>query len=732
MKDQSTTKKSFFDNPILRTRVKSANAKIFPEGLIGFFLGPTLALISNSVLSSYLNTYFTNVLDMNNWAATFFTILPVISVIFVVAGNILVGRLMDHLKTRAGKARPILLLALPLCILALLVIFIFSPFATADSEGSTQMLALVLLAIGYNLWFAIAYPLYFTPHSALVNLSTRNSTHRSLLATISNATTLAAMGLCSMILPFFLGLLFRYADAAFIEANNIANAFDVIKNGVHQYYTYGEGGAIIYDQVASYNAWKVFVSALMIVNTVGIILEYMFTRERITEETMNKGADAAEEPKKKAVPVLQQLKVCFKDKYWWIIIGLFFFYQLGGMLKNTSQLYFCQAMFGEEVNGVMTYSTSIGGTFQGTLSIIGAIPTALGMVLAWPLSYKIGKARAIVCGSVVAVIGGIIGMIAPDNFALVVTSFVIKALGSTPAMYLSLALLADVIDHEEAMSGIRTDGLTMTIYGAIMAGMTGIATGILNAVISACGYNVTEGIVSNDALRTAMPWIFIGGETICYGLILIICLFMGVERFGKFDHKAIIKDQRALAEAEGKTYEPPAVVMAREEAEANAAAEEQRKAELKARCEKKGMDYEAEEAKYQEAQAAKKAAAEAKKAAADAKKAEKEAAAKAAYEALSAEEKAKVDEAKAAKEAKAAAYEAKVFAEFNELRKERGLSVLTEDDIKEEDKKDDEAAEAPAEAEAPVAAEAPADEPAEAEAPAEEAEADGAEESEEK
>ncbi len=676
MKDQTKTRKSFFDNPILRTKVKSANVKVFPEGLLGFFLGPTLALISNSVLSSYLNTYFTNVLDMNSWASTFFTILPVISVIFVVAGNIVIGRIMDHVKTRAGKARPILLLALPLCILALLVLFIFSPFANADSEGSTQMVALVLLAIGYNLWFAVAYPFYFTPHSALVNLSTRNSTHRSLLATISNATTLAAMGLCSMILPFFLGLLFRYADASFIAENNITDAFAVIKDGVHQYYTYGEGGAIIYDQVASYNAWKIFVIALMIVNTVGIIIEYMFTRERITEETMAKGDEDAS--KKKAVPVIEQLKVCFKDKYWWIMIALFFFYQLGGMLKNTSQLYFCQAMF-SDANG--NYSTAIGGTYQGTLSIIGAIPTALGMVIAWPIANKFGKAKTIVGGCVLAIIGGIIGLIVPDNFAVVVTSFVIKALGSTPAMYLSLALLADVLDHQEAMKGFRTDGFTMTIYGAIMAGMTGVATGILNAVISATDYNVSEGIVSSEQLRTAMPWIFIGGETICYGLILIVCLFLGVEKFGKFDHKAIVIDQKALAEAEGRVYEAPAVVMAREEAEAAAQSEEQRKIELKARCDKKGISFEEEEAKYQAALAEKNAQAEAKKAAAEEKKKAKEAEAQAKYDALSDAEKAAIAEKEANKKAKEEAHAAKVLAEFNALREKYGRVALTEADL---------------------------------------------------
>ena len=39
--------------------------------------------------------------------------------------------------------------------------------------------------------------------------------------------------------------------------------------------------------------------------------------------------------------------------------------------------------------------------------------------------------------------------------------------------------------------------------------------------------------------------------------------------------------------------------MKRQEEEAEAQAEEARKAELKARCEKKGLDFETEEAKYQ-------------------------------------------------------------------------------------------------------------------------------------
>ncbi len=643
--DDAKQKKSVFENPLLSTKVKSANVKIFPEGGLGYFIGPTLALLANSILSNYLNMYMTNVLGLNTWAPTFFTLLPVISVIFVVLGNIVVGRLMDRCRTKAGKARPLLLVSVPLSILALLVLFTFAPGVEglADSDSS-RMITLVMLAVGYNLWFAIAYPFYYTSHAALVNLSTRNSKDRSLLATISNATALAAMGLCSMILPFFLGFLFVTDDSG------------------------------VTDVVASQNAWRIFVLALIVITAVGVLVEYFFTRERITEESF---ANKLLNVRKKAEPVSKQAKVCFSDKFWWIIIIFFFLYQLGGMLKNVSQLYYCTALFeGTLPNGTIGHSTDIGGQFSGTLSIIGAIPTAIGMVIAWPLSNKIGKGRAILFGAIVSALGGAIGFIDPTNFPLVVTSFVIKALGSTPAMYLSLALLADVLDHQEAVRGFRTDGFTMTIYGAIMAGMTGIATGVLNVVLNATGYDAEAGIVSSPAIQEGMKWVFIGGETICYALIFVIFIFMGVEKFSALDKRAIVMDQKAKAAAEGVEYVDPAEKMRIEEAEAERASEEARIAEMKKRCEKKGIDfnkelaaYEAKRAEAQAKQAEKQAAAEAKKAAAEAAKAEK-------YAALSAEQKAELERKAAAAAQAAKERDKRVLAEFNAIRERNGKPAL--------------------------------------------------------
>ena len=572
-----------------------------------------------------------DILGMSVWASTFLTLLPIVSVITIVAGNILVGRLMDRSRTKAGKARPLLLLAIPLSILALIILFVVSPFPSEKNHT----LILILFAIGYNLWFAVAYPFYYTSHAALVNLSTRNSKSRSLLATISNATTLAAMGLTNMILPFFLNMLF------------------VPQKG-------GEEGAI--NAAASFNNWKIFVIALMIATGIGIIIEYYFTRERITEESFNNGAV---QEKKKAIPMKDQIKVCFKDKYWWLIIVFFLLYQFGGMIKNVSQVFYCESWFGANY-----------GELTGTLSIIGAIPTAIGMVIAWPLANKIGKGRAIMFGAILAAIGGAIGFIAPDNFYVVAASFVVKALGSTPAMYLSLALLADILDHQEAMNGIRTDGLSMTIYGAIMAGMTGIATGVMNGVYAAVGRTVDN--VASPAVQTASTWLFIGGETICYAAIFILFIFMAVERFTSLDHRAIKIDQKAKAEAEGVEYVDPAVKLKLEEEQADIEADEARKAALKAKCEKKGMNFEEEEAKYQQKLAEKQAAADKKKAEAEAKKAAAEKAKEEKLAALSAEERKALEEKEQRKAQKQATKDAAVLAEFNALREKHGKPVLAQ------------------------------------------------------
>lgn len=95
-------KKSIFENPILSTKVKSANVKL-PEMLFGYFLGPFGALLASGIFTSFLNRYWTDILFANyktdgvlpQSITTFLTLLPLLSAILIVAGNLVAGQLIE-------------------------------------------------------------------------------------------------------------------------------------------------------------------------------------------------------------------------------------------------------------------------------------------------------------------------------------------------------------------------------------------------------------------------------------------------------------------------------------------------------------------------------------------------------------------------------------------------------------------------------------------------------------
>ncbi|MBO7120849.1 MAG: MFS transporter, partial [Bacilli bacterium] len=426
-------------------------------------------------------------------------------------------------------------------------------------DETAALWAMIVMAVGYNLYYAICYPFYYTSHSALVNLSSRNSNHRGLLATVSNGSVVAAAGLAGMVIPFFLNMLFVPAT--------------MVKEGVVLPYnqeTFGQGGWAIntYDKMASYNNWKIFMIVLIVTLVIGVVLEFLFTRERITEEEFARGETKTETKK---IPMSKQIAVCLKDKYWWMVMVFFLLYQLGGMMKNNSATYFSTAWFGSS-------------DMAGLISIIGAIPTAAGMVIVGIFATKFGKANTIKVGAFLAAAFGALSflmyLVPADAYGVIaIASFVLKACGTVPAMYVSLALLADVLDHQEALYGFRTDGFSMAVYGSIMIAMTGIANGIIGGLVNAAGYQTSA---SSPAVQNATIWSFFGGETICYLAIGLIFFFMNVEKFSNLDHKAIEEDQKALALAAGIEYVSAADRLAAEQAQAEADAEEYRKIEFKA------------------------------------------------------------------------------------------------------------------------------------------------------
>lgn len=508
-----------FESKAVKTKITSANVQP-KEMLLGYLLGPFCALISNAIFSAYLNRYYSDILGWTDTAkfGVFSALLPMLSVIFVILGNLWIGRLIDNTRTSQGKARPYLLTSAPFLVVAIALLFL-------TPQNSSPAIQMIWIAISYNLYYAVAYPLFYTSHSSMVALSTRDSQKRGLLGTFSNASGVAAVGIgASVLVPIFLqGFLFVEQDG-------------------------------VIDAASSYQNWRMLMFILCVVTFLAILIEYYFTRERITEENLKLNIV------EKKLPIKQQLKACVKEKYWWFIVLYFLLFQLGGLVKNGSMSYYSRWMF----DGIATEAAA--GTAMGTLGIVGGLPTAVGMIVAWPIASKLGKQKSIVFGLLFSVIGGLVSFIDVHNFLIVCIGIILKGIGSIPAMYVTLALLSDVLDHLEAKNGFRSDGFTMSVYGAIMVGMTGLGNGIINALLTASGYDAAAA-VQNAAVEHMLVICYLGIELVCYAVLVVLMSFLKVEKYVKKDQETILENQKAAVLAAGGEWVAPEERLRREQQE---------------------------------------------------------------------------------------------------------------------------------------------------------------------
>ena len=153
-------------------------------------------------------------------------------------------------------------------------------------------------------------------------------------------------------------------------------------------------------------------------------------------------------------------------------------------------------------------------------------------------------------GMIVGVAGGVIAGLGNGQIIPVAIGVALKCLGSAPACYMILAMLADVIDHIEFKSGIRTDGLTMSIYSSIMVAATPICNAIFSAILNGSGYNqaadVALGIAAQSAAaKSAISISYIWVETIAYAVCAVLMFLFTVE-------KNLPEEQAKIAARNGK------------------------------------------------------------------------------------------------------------------------------------------------------------------------------------
>ena len=475
--------------PASRIRSENVTAK---EKWLGYLLGPAGALLLNAVLATDLNVYYTDVLKLTGvWGGAFLVVFPIISKIVDAITNVAMGYIIDRTRTKEGKARPWLLLSAPL--LAVTGILLF----TVPSGSETVQV--IWLMVSYNLFYSFAYTIFNMSHNLMVPLSTRDTTQRGSLSVFNQIATIMMSGI-------LVALVFPMVIMPAIGADK--------------------------------SKWIVLMSVLSILALPLTLLEYFFTKERVTLE--NQGTEEA------AIPFRAQLKAIFTNRYMLIIYAYFLIYTFGTSIKNLSLVYFCNYVLG-------TYND---GITQTLISMIGGIPMGIGIFAVWPLAKKFGKRNVTLVGFILYAIGSAVCWLFPTNMVIMLVGQFIKNIGGLPCSYVFMALFADVLDHVEWRSGIRCDGIAMSVYNIIAVAMVGICTGIFNGMLSQSGYvapsvvgGVTVAAEQSAAVKSAITFGFVGLEVITGIILAVLLVFLNVEK--NIDkEQAEIKARREKGSAE--------------------------------------------------------------------------------------------------------------------------------------------------------------------------------------
>ena len=546
---------------VWNSRVRSQNVT-GTEKWLGYLAGPCGALLFNAVMATYLNVYYTDVLGLGG---LFLVVFPVISKVIDAITNVIMGYVIDRTRTKQGKARPWLLLSAPLVAVTGVLLFVV--------PSGNEILQIAWVMISYNLYYSIAYTIYNMSHNLMVPLSTRNTAQRGVLAVFNNISTIMMSGIV------------------------VALVFPM---------------AVMPALGTSKGLWIAVMSVLACISLPLVLVEYYFTKERVTAES------SGQEEKK--IPFALQLKAIFTDKYMLLLLGYFLLYTLTSQLKNVALPYYCNYVLG-------TYSD---GITQTLVSVLGGIPMGIGIFAVWPLAKKFGKKNVTAAGFVIYAVGSAICWMAPTNLPVVLVGQFIKNIGGLPCAYVFMALFADALDNLEWKNGFRCDGIAMSAYSVIITAAAGLVTGIFNGGLWAADYiapetvevmpaltDAIQKIITNadgtfsiiynqpEAVTTVFILFFVGLEAVAGLVYALMLLPVTVEK--TVDKKLVIirARQRAACEARGEVWAEPEVRAAEEQKRLDAEAEEYYRKELKERCQKKGLDYEAELQKHEDALRAK-------------------------------------------------------------------------------------------------------------------------------
>lgn len=561
-------KKGLFEKGFMQTKVKS-HSMSFAEKLWGHGIAPGFTHVLYCLILGMRELFYMQVMQLNvlfNSNMTYFYLQTISSVVGVITG-ILINYITERTVSKAGRFRPYVLIGN--WVMAISGLFMFwTPFA----YGSGAQLA--WLYVANIIYYGVGVVLYNLKQN-LVSVCSRNVMERNFVTTMRSTIS-------NMIPGMFVSLVVM---------------------------------GFLYDSIllpdTTGNMWRLFIALAALSTLIFSVVEYFFTRERITEQ--NREMAASDAGNAVQIPLMKQIKILLTNKYFLmsiaVMIGAVFYDYLQG---GNSRTYMVQYILGGNAEN----------NLQFLYLIVSMQPMAIGAFVIPILSRKFGARRIMQVSAVITLVGIGIALINPYSFLNAVAGGLVFACGIfavTNMYYVFTQQAADDIEHKHGfrLEGTFANGLIVAIYTLILTPFSSI----YETMLSTLGFKAPEtvnGVLTvfeqNQAVENWMLFSYYGAYAIFAVIVFVVCIFFDLEKRMP-QIQADLKERRKQAIlARGEEWVDEEEQERLERDEALRLTEENRIKDLKEKCAKKGLDFEKENAKYL-AKVAKKQTKAAKKAA---------------------------------------------------------------------------------------------------------------------
>ena len=546
-----------FDKPFMDSKANT-NSVSTKEWVLGHLIGPLGLIFVVNTIAALVEKFFTqqtgamygvNNVDMIRQMGGWYEIIMTTAKVLAVGIGLLNGWLIQKTESRQGRMRPWHLIFGFISIAIGGLIFLFP----GNTLGEGYWIYFFFLLICYHTVGSSYFYLFRDTICSLVTRDPKEKTHIQFIRKMS----------WTLLSGIVIGMVFNMVVLPMWLEKDIMG-------------------------------YPILMVTMSIIAIPLLLLEYFYTRERISEDV----AIEHDRLDEKKPSLREQMKALLSNRYFVI---LFLIATVSGIVDNFKggnvQYFYIKFMLGGAENTLM----------YTIYQVVTGIPLGIGAFAIYPLAKKVGIKNLTVGGYALVLIGSIMGYLFPDQMIPAMVGGFLRNVGWLPNAYIFATLMCFAYDSVEHKSHMRLEGMMgVAVLTALQALIYAPFAGGFESTILRMGFVDVEGIMPSVEVTNFMTLSFYLFDAALAAVVVIALPFVDVEKKLPQINAELLRRKKEAVLARGEEWIDPAEAERIEQEKADAIREENRIADLKAKCAKKGLNFDTENAKYLAKQAKKK------------------------------------------------------------------------------------------------------------------------------